>query len=125
MNLEGAVNSRVGNVLVWLLTIGAGGVMLWSGSAKFLQSDMWMATFAGWGYPAVFAYVVGALEMLGAAAAFIPKFATYGAVLVVLIMCGAVFTMVTHGGDPSLAGLNLLCFSIIAYARLGARWTPS
>lgn len=125
MNLEEAVNSKVGNVLVWLLTIGAGGAMLLAGSGKFLQSDMWMGLFAGWGYPAVFAYVIGALEMLGAAAAFIPKFATYGAGVVALIMCGAVFTMVTHGGDPNLPGLNILCFSIIAYVRFGARWTPS
>ena len=125
MNIEMAVNSKVGKVLVWLLTIGAGGAMLLAGSQKFLQSDMWMELFAGWGYPAVLAYVVGALEMVGGAAAFVPKFATYGSVLVVLIMCGAVFTMVTSGTAPSSlpAGVSILCFSIIAYVRLDERWT--
>jgi uncharacterized membrane protein YphA (DoxX/SURF4 family) len=117
---------KVGQILLWLLTIGVGLAMALAGASKFLASEMWVGAFEGWGYPGAFSYVIGVLEVLGAVAIFVPKYATYGAALIVVIMCGAAGTLLLNPGEmgPATPVANIVAFAIIAYARRGARWTP-
>ena len=125
MTEEGATG-KFGKIVLWLVTIALGLAMIGAGSTKFVSAETWISMFEGWGYPAAFSYVIGVLEIVGAAAAFVPRFATYGATLVALIMCGAVFTLVTNPGEmgPLVPIVNVIGFGAIAYFRRNERWTP-
>ena len=125
MSEHGAAE-KFGKIALWLVTIVLGVAMIGAGATKFISSEMWIEMFAGWGYPAAFSFVIGALEIVGAAASFVPRFATYGATLVALIMCGAAFTVVTNPGEmgPLVPMVNIVGFGAIAFFRRGVRWTP-
>lgn len=53
--------------------------------------------FLGWGYPAWFAYVIGALEGVGAVALLIPRTMRWGVYLLTIIMIGAAITHLVNG----------------------------
>ena len=75
-----------------LLTLG----FLLPGVTKFLPQFGWVGRFAGWGYPAWFVTVIGSLEILGAAALWIPRVRQYAVALLGVIMLGALYTSATH-----------------------------
>ena len=118
--------AKAGTIFLWIVTIAAGAGMALAGVTKFTSAGMWTEMFAGWGYPAAFAYVIGALEVVGALAFFVPRFATYAGTLIALIMAGAVFTIVVNQAEMPLLvpGLNLLVFGTVAFLRRDLRWTP-
>jgi uncharacterized membrane protein YphA (DoxX/SURF4 family) len=118
--------AKAGTIILWIVTIAAGAGMALAGVTKFTSSDMWTEMFTGWGYPAAFAYVIGALEVAGALAFFVPRFATYAGSLIALIMGGAVVTIVVHQADMPLLvpAVNLTVFATVAFLRRNLRWTP-
>jgi len=126
MNTEQADGSRMATIALWGVTIVAGASMTLAGVTKFASASMWVDLFVGWGYPPWLSFVIGALEIAGALAVFVPRFATYGATLVAVIMCGAAATVLMNPGDfpPAVPIANIVVFSIIAYARRGVRWMP-
>lgn len=126
MNEHPGTAAKAGIIFLWIVTIAAGAGMALAGVTKFTSAEMWTGLFADWGYPAGFAYVIGALEVVGALAFFVPRFATYGGTLIALIMAGAVFTIVTNPTDMQLLvpGVNLVVFAAVAYLRRDVRWRP-
>lgn len=56
-----------------------------------------IASFQNYGYPAWFSAVIGICEVLGGLAFIFPKSRPYGAMLLTVIMAGAVFTHGSHG----------------------------
>jgi len=118
--------AKAGTIFLWIVTIAAGAGMALAGATKFMSPDMWTEMFTGWGYPAAFAFVIGALEVVGALAFFVPRFATYAGTLIALIMAGAVFTIVVNQADMPLLvpGANLVVFAAVAFLRRDLRWTP-
>ncbi|MDH3272252.1 MAG: DoxX family protein [Gemmatimonadota bacterium] len=112
---------------LWLLTVVMALLLGAAGAAKFVQPDMWTGLFAGWGYPAWFSYVTGALEMGGAVVLLVPRFATYAAALLMVVMIGAAATVTLNPGEmvatPAL--VNLVGLAIVAWARRDRRWRPS
>jgi len=117
-------SKKVGTILLWILSIGAGALMTLAGVTKFTASEMWLSNFETWGYPAASSYLIGALEVVGGLAVFVPRFATYGAGLVAVIMVGAAGTLLMNPGDmgPTVPLMNIIAFTMIAYARRGVRW---
>lgn len=126
MSEEKSTAKKVGTILLWLLTIAVGLAMTLAGASKFFARDMWLGLFVGWGYPAVFSYVIGALEVVGGIGVLIPKYATYAASLIAMIMIGAAATLLLNPGDmgPATPIANIVAFSIIAFARRDVRWKP-
>ena len=118
---------KFGTLLLWVVSIGAGAAMTLAGASKFLASEMWVTNFASWGYPAVFSYLIGVLEVVGGLSVFVPRFATYGASLVAAIMIGAAATLIMNPGEmgPTVPLINIVLFAGIAYFRREVRWTPS
>ena len=118
--------AKAGTILLWIVTIAAGAGMTLAGVTKFTAAEGWTQMFTGWGYPAAFSYVLGALEVVGGLAFFVPRFATYAGTLVALIMAGAVFTIVANQADMPLLvpGTNLVVFAGVAFLRRDLRWTP-
>ncbi|HEY9841527.1 MAG: DoxX family protein [Candidatus Sericytochromatia bacterium] len=68
-----------------------------SGLIKFFGPAMLPQTFADWGYPSWFAYIVGLLEIGGGLLMLGQRSCFYGASVLALIMFGAFFTHVVHG----------------------------
>ena len=76
-------------IVLELLGMGVAGV------SKF-QGDGWQRMFEGWGYAAWFALVIGAAEMSAALMLTARKLASYAAMLLIVIMLGAIWTVLTN-----------------------------
>ncbi len=119
----------VGTILVWALTIL---VTLGMGMAGFVKfgaagGEMWAGMFEGWGYPNGFVYLIGALELGGALMLLIPRFASYAAGLLIVVMLGALATVVIHDDPLGVTGpiIFFVALTILLLARWGRRWQPS
>ena len=124
---DGGTTKKFGQIFLWVVTTAFGVLMLVAGGSKFMQPEMWVSNFEGWGYPGVLAYVIGALEVVGAVALFVPRLATYAGALIAVIMCVAAATLIMNPGPlgpPTIPLINVIGFAGIAYARRGQRWTP-
>lgn len=126
---EGPAKSSTGRrVLIaglWMLTIlevlGMGLV----GVAKFTGTT-WVTMFEGWGYPSWFTYVIGAGEAVGAALLLVPRLASYAALMLMVIMLGALYTVLTKDNQLGVAGplVHMGVLSVIAWGRWSRRWRP-
>jgi uncharacterized membrane protein YphA (DoxX/SURF4 family) len=77
-----------------------------------------VATFQKIGVGQWFRYLTGFLEVVGAIGLVIPRFAFYGAALLVIVMIGAVITHLTILGGSPAAPIGLLVITgTIAYVR--------
>ena len=117
----------VGVVILWILTIlELLGIGL-AGLSKF-QSEVWQNMFVGWGYAAWFALVIGGAEMLGALLLVVPRFASYAASMLIVIMLGAIWTVISPTNEtqlgPGIPMIYIAVLSIILYARWRRRWRP-
>ena len=90
-----------------------------AGWAKFSDTSGWAIAFRHWGYPDWFRIVIGIAELTSMALLLVPRFASYGASLFVVVMLGAIYTHATHNESSRLPFiLFLLALSlIIAFTR--------
>ncbi len=118
---------KVRTVLLWLVTLAVALPMMLAGGTKFLPGGMWPELFTGWSYSIPFLYLIGVLEVGGAIALLVPRFATYAATLLAAIMIGAVYTLVANPGEMGVTPptVNVVLLTIIAFARREQRWRPS
>ncbi len=123
---EGNTQGKLGKILLWVVTIAFSATMFVAGATKFVSPETWLAMFEDWGYPPQLSYLIGALEMAGAGTTLVPRFATYGAALVAVMMVVAAGTLITHPGEmgPTVPIVNVVAFSAIAVARARDRWKP-
>jgi uncharacterized membrane protein YphA (DoxX/SURF4 family) len=117
----------VGAVMLWALIVLEVLGMGLAGLAKF-QGDQWQDMFVGWGYAAWFALVVGAAEVVGALVLFVPRFASYAASMLIVIMLGAIGTVLWSTYESGLGAgvpmIHIVALSIILFARRKRRWRP-
>ncbi len=102
--------SVIGWILVALLAAGYGLAAL--GKLAGAQTEM----FAGWGYPAWFATLIGILELAGALGLLIPKTTRWAILGLTGIMLGAAYTHLASG-----EGMQVLR-PVIFMALLWAVW---
>ncbi len=118
----------VGAAMLWILSVFELLGMGVAGLSKF-QGEGWQNMFVGWGYPWWFALVVGGTEMLGALLVVVPRFASYAASMLIVIMLGAIWTVVSPTNTtqlgPGIPMIHIAVLSIILYARWRRRWRPS
>ncbi|GAB2651211.1 DoxX family protein [Arenimonas aestuarii] len=72
-------------------------VFVLSGAAKLLSLPFETDAFARWGYPLVFMYVIGALELAGAVGLLLPRLSALAGFCLSALMLGAVATHLRHG----------------------------
>jgi uncharacterized membrane protein YphA (DoxX/SURF4 family) len=85
----------------------------------------YLVKFVHWGYPAWFSYIVGAGELLAAVLLILPRRRFLGAVLLVLLMTGAVAThIINHNtlSDSIAAPIQLVLAGVVALANWPADW---
>lgn len=81
----------IGWILVVLLALAYGAAAL--GKLTGAATEM----FAGWGYPAWFATLIGVLELAGALGLLIPKTTRWAILGLTVIMLGAAYTHLANG----------------------------
>lgn len=89
------------NKTAWVLQVMLALLFVLAGAAKFL-GPMWPRLFAGWGYPSGMSAVIGVLELAGGLALLAPPTVRYAAILLGVLMIGAVVTLITHPHSLSL-----------------------
>jgi uncharacterized membrane protein YphA (DoxX/SURF4 family) len=82
---------------VWLASALLALMFVRAGWMKFPETGLWARAFAGWGFPAWFRVLVGAVEVAGGLLLLVPRTAVYAALALGLIMLGGMGTHVVHG----------------------------
>lgn len=116
-----AARLRTGGL--WLLTVLEWLGMGAAGLSKF-SGDGWQRMFEGWGYSAWFALFIGAAELGLATLLLIPRLTSYAAVGLIVIMVGAIFTVLTNETElgPGIPTIHILVLTLLAWARWPRRW---
>lgn len=96
---------------------------LGAGVSKLAGMEMHVDQFAGWGYPAFFLYVVGAVEALAAILIAIPRTRFFGSLDLVVVMLGAVGTHVM-AGEFAMLPAPLLLLTLAAVVAVATRPQP-
>lgn len=68
--------------------------------------------FQSWGYTSNFALVIGILEIIGGIMVLVPRVAFYGALLLSVIMVGAIYTHLSTGIGSPIFAIFLLVLAI-------------
>ena len=98
-----------------------------AGLGKFQNLDGWLYWFARFGYPPQMSLVVGALELVGAGLLLIPRLAPYAAMMLAVIMFGALEAVLTTETDLGWfdPALHLVFLAIIGTVHWKRRWRPA
>ena len=98
-----------------------------AGLGKFQNLDGWLYWFARFGYPPQLSLVVGALEFVGAGLLLIPRLAPYAAMMLAVIMTGALEAVLTTETDLGWfdPALHLVFLTIIGTVHWKRRWRRS
>jgi uncharacterized membrane protein YphA (DoxX/SURF4 family) len=105
--------------LCWLLAVA----FAFGGVSKFLPGESFFGEpyadrFVDWGYPAWFRFVVGAGEIVGAVLLVIPRRRFLGAVVLTVILVGAVLTHLVNQdplAESIAAPLNLVLVGAVLW----------
>jgi len=110
--------NQVRSIAVWVLHILLAAMFALQGIAKLASSPEWVSRFKAWGYPDNFYLVIGAMELVGAVALFIPRLAGFGALILLAVMAGATITHLAHGEPQIVTTLILMALlTLVAYIR--------
>ena len=113
---------RVGRgVAVWIPTLLLGALFVMQGLMKVIPNSPWNARFSEWGFPAGFLLLVGVAELLGGIALLIPRFASFGGLLLAAVMFGACGTHLVHGEWLNVGAT--LGFAAILLLLARTRWS--
>lgn len=110
--------NRAAAGICWLLQIAAAAIFLFAGSKKLMADPQMVAVFAKVGIGQWFRLLTGMLEVGGGIALLVPRTAAFAAILLALVMVGAVIAHLTVlGGSPALAVMLLVACAGIAWLR--------
>jgi len=112
-------NSRKGRLItLWTLSGLVAVAFIGAGGTKLVGVPAMVEMFGKVGLGQWFRYVTGLLELAGAIGLLIPRYAFYAAVLLAIVMVGAVIAEVAVIGDSPVPPAVLLVLSgIIAWLR--------
>ena len=95
--------SRTGNVVLWTLQVLLAAVYAFSALGKLTADAQNVAGFAAMGLGNTGMYIIGALELAGAIAMFVPVLTGLAATCFVALMTGAVVLTLMMGGGALAA----------------------
>ena len=113
-----AVSGKGRLITLWTLSGLIALAFISAGGAKLAGASVMVEMFDKVGLGQWFRYFTGLLEVAGAIGLLIPRYAFYGAVLLAIVMVGAIIAHVAIlGGSPAPAAALLVLSGIIAYLR--------
>ena len=97
-----------------------------AGLSKFQDAAGWQYWFEQFGYPRPLAFVIGVVEMFGAALLLVPRLASYAALGLAVVMVGALQAVLTTDTDLGWFDpvLHLVMLGVIGGVRWPRRWRP-
>ena len=95
--------ARVANVGLWTLQVLLAAVYAFSAAGKLTAEAQNVAGFEAMGLGTTGMYVIGALELAGAIAMFVPRLTGLAATCFVALMVGAVILTLAIGGGALVA----------------------
>jgi uncharacterized membrane protein YphA (DoxX/SURF4 family) len=105
-------------ITLWILSSLVALTFLAAGGAKLAGAAVMVEMFNKVGLGQWFRYVTGLLEVTGAIGVLTLRYAFYAAVLLAIVMVGAIVAHVAVlGGSPVPAAVLLVLSGIIAYLR--------
>lgn len=98
------VSRRAGSVALWAVTVATALGIGSAGLSKLLTTGEWDRLFQAWGYPLWFMVTIGCVEVMGAAALLVRRFAAAAALVLAAVMLGAAGTLIAHPGSHFFRG---------------------
>ncbi|OJJ17701.1 hypothetical protein BKI52_27965 [marine bacterium AO1-C] len=100
----------------WVLAVLLAFLFISSGYPKLFPKASMIHRFAAWGYAPWFMKAVGLVELLGGVLLAVPKTAFYAALVLAIVMLGAVYTHIATGiGGPGFAFIILILLLGVAF----------
>ena len=90
------------------------------GWAKFNDTSGWAVAFRHWGYPDWFRVTIGVLELSAVLLLALGRTAAYGAIIIIVVMLGAMGTHV-YWGRPNQVTSEILPLFLASMVALGRR----
>src|SRR3954471_22591009 len=112
--------SRAGNAALWTLQVLLAAVYAFSAFGKLTAEAQNVAGFEAMGLGMPGMYIIGALELAGAIAMFIPRLTGLAALCFVALMTGAVIMTLAIGGG-ALAAIPAVIGVVAAVVAWGRR----
>jgi len=111
-------SGKVRLITLWILSVLLALAFLGAGSAKLAGAAAMVQLFGKVGLGQWFRYFTGMLEVAGAIGLLISRYAFYAAILLALVMVGAIIAHLTVLGTSPAAPIVLLALNgTIAYLR--------
>jgi len=110
---------RWADLALWVPTLFLVYVFARQGAAKFSDTSGWADAFRFWHFPVWFRILIGALEVSAAALLLTRRTAAIGAILIVMVMLGAMGTHIYWGrpGQVTSEVLPLLLALLVLWGR--------
>ena len=110
---------RWADLALWVPTLFLVYVFARQGAAKFSDTSGWARAFRFWHFPVWFRILIGALEVPAAALLLTRRTAAIGAILIVMVMLGAMGTHIYWGrpGQVTSEVLPLLLALLVLWGR--------
>lgn len=88
-------------IALWVVSLFLAYVFVKAGVQKFSNGSGWARAFALWGYPVWFRIFIGVVEVVAALCLLYRRSAALGALLIVLVMLGAMGTHIIIQHRPA------------------------
>ncbi len=112
------LESKPKNTALWMLQVATALMFFMSATVKITSAPPMVAMFETIGLGQGFRYFTGSVELVAAALLLAPRYAGIGALILIPVMIGAVFTHIfLIGGSAAPAMILLIVNFIIAYGR--------
>lgn len=109
--------TKIEHILLWLIGAYLSYKLMVTGYKKFDPDGMWTKAFLRWGYPVWFRVFIGILEVVGGLLLLVPRTRHFGALILSVVMIGALATRLVFGTDLNDAlaiAFNLIIFLYLA-----------
>ena len=108
------------DVVLWVFAFFLAWIFLRQGSSKFSDSSGWASAFRAWHYPDWFRVTIGVVEVLAGLLLLTRRTATLGALMIVVVMLGAMGTHI-RVGRPQHITSEILPITLATLVALGRR----
>lgn len=109
--------NRVWNVVLWIVQVITALGFLLAALGKFAGDPQITATFDAIGFGDWFRYLIGALEIAGAIALFVPRLVGLAGLAFVTLMVGASITQLVIGESVVTPLILLVLSAVVAWGR--------
>jgi putative oxidoreductase len=108
------------DIMLWLFALFLAWVFIRQGIAKFSDASGWARAFRVWHFPVWFRVLIGALEISAALLLLTRRTAFAGAIIIIVVMIGAMGTHV-YWGQPGQVTSEILPLFLATMVAIGNR----